>query len=291
MLIRKNRIGLFGGDQRIVCVGKLLLDLGYFISTFDLSDKIAHPNCHNALSYSELFNKSSVLIGPIPFSKNKKNVFSCNKECIYSLNEILELLDSNHILIAGSIPKATSNYCDDNSIQYIDLIQNENIAILNAIATAEGTIMEAIKSSSINLHSSKCLIIGYGRCGKILANKLKALDATISITARSVEALSYAYSYGFKTIHMDYILQKLHEFDFIFNTVPALILDKEALDKIKQNCTIIDIASAPGGIDFDYANQINLNAKLCLGLPGKVAPETSAKIIVNEISNILTIYK
>lgn len=282
---------MFGGDQRIVYVARFLLDLGYNISTFDLSDIITHPNCYKALSYRELLNKSSILIGPIPFSKDKKNIFSCNKKDIISINEILELLNSDHILIAGSIPKIASNYCDDNSIKCIDLIQNENIAILNAIATAEGTIMKAISSSDINLHSSKCLIIGYGRCGKILANKLKALDAIVNISARSDEALAYAYSFGFKTIPMNDAFQEIHEYDFIFNTVPALILDKDALDRIKHNCTIIDIASSPGGVDFDYANKIKLNTKLCLGLPGKVAPKTSAKIIVNEIKNILTEYK
>jgi dipicolinate synthase subunit A len=54
-------------------------------------------------------------------------------------------------------------------------MKDEKIVILNAIATAEGTIMEAIRSSDQNLHGSNCIELGYGRCAKVLAQKLKAL--------------------------------------------------------------------------------------------------------------------
>ena len=57
----------------------------------------------------------------------------------------------------------------------------DDVAIYNAIATAEGAIMEAIKMQPINLHKSRCLVLGYGRCAKVLAAKLKGMDAQVTV--------------------------------------------------------------------------------------------------------------
>jgi dipicolinate synthase subunit A len=43
--------------------------------------------------------------------------------------------------------------------------------------------------------------------------------------------------------------------------------------------TIIDIASAPGGVDFSAAQKMGISAFLCSGLPGKYAPASSASAI------------
>jgi dipicolinate synthase subunit A len=166
-------------------------------------------------------------------------------------------------------------------------MSNEKITILNAIATAEGTIMEAILNSDRNLHRSKCLVLGYGRCAKVLAQKLKALDANVTVAARSKEALAYANSFGLNIIALSDLDKILPDCDYIFNTIPALILTKEKLNLIKQDSTIIDIASYPGGVDFDYAKKLNLTAKLCPALPGKVASKSSADILATEIIGYL----
>jgi dipicolinate synthase subunit A len=52
---------------------------------------------------------------------------------------------------------------------------------------------------------------------------------------------------------------------------------------------VIDIASAPGGVDFEAAKQLGIAAKLCPGLPGKYSPRSAgeaaaqvARIILEE---------
>ena len=59
------------------------------------------------------------------------------------------------------------------------------------------------------------------------------------------------------------------------------------LFRSSEDVVIIDIASAPGGIDYEYALNHGINAKLCLGLPGKVAPRASADILVTEIEALI----
>ena len=276
-------IGIFGGDSRQVYMAKELLDLGHNIASYGISEKIKHKNHVNAQTLNELFELSRLIIGPIPMSRDNASIFSSKILSDMSIAHVAYLLSNKHILFSGNIPLPIIELCKKKKIPYFDFMENEKITIFNTIATAEGALMEAIRNSNINLHGSNCLVIGYGRCGKILASKLKALDTRITITARSQEALSYANAYGNNTIPISDMKDKLSSYDYIFNTVPSLILDKKCLDLVKKEVLIIDIASAPGGVDYDYANKLGINAKLCLGLPGKVAPKSSANQLVSEI--------
>jgi dipicolinate synthase subunit A len=279
---KSSDIGIFGGDQRQGYMASALLEKGYRVFTYRIAEPIKHDNCIPLHSLNELFDKCSMLIGPIPLTRDLVSVASTSASELTASN-LANLLTKDHFLVGGIIPSSITGICTDKGIPYYDLMKNEKIAILNAIATAEGTIMEAIQNSDQNLHGSNCLILGYGRCAKVLALKLKGMDAKVTIAARSGEALAYAEATGLQVLSLNDMKLFLPFYDFIINTIPALILYKSYLDHVRQDVTIIDIASAPGGVDYEYAMQKGLRAKLCLGLPGKVAPRTSANILVNEI--------
>lgn len=306
-------IGIFGGDLRQVYMATAFLARGYNVATCGISTDMMPPSyscesfclcsctaaslntkdplpigynppCYRSFdSLKELFDQSAILIGPIPMSRDKQMIFAKNPPTDFLVSNIMNLLKDNHVLIGGDIPTSIVKHCNSRNIPYYDLMGDEEIAILNAIATAEGTIMEAIKNSTRNLHGSNSLVLGYGRCGRILAQKLKALDSSVTVAARSKEALAYAQASGCNTISLCEMDQQLSHYPFIFNTIPAPVLQRTQLDKIDQKAVLIDIASFPGGIDFDYAETLHLNAQLHLGLPGKYAPETSSDILVNAV--------
>ena len=83
------------------------------------------------------------------------------------------------------------------------------------------------------------------------------------------------------------ILLWLRDMDIIFNTIPSLILNDEILTKVKKDALIIDLASKPGGIDFDAAKSYGLKVIWALSLPGKIAPVSSGAIIKDTIMNII----
>ena len=62
------------------------------------------------------------------------------------------------------------------------------------------------------------------------------------------------------------------ESDFIFNTIPSLVLDAALANQVQENAAVIDIASAPGGVDFQALERRNIRARLCPGLPGRCSP-------------------
>lgn len=278
----KTDIGIFYGDQRQVYMALSLLEEGYHIYTCRLSAAIEHENCIALHSLDELFGQCKLLIGPVPLIRGSAASASASAPEL-SISNLSALLTKDHFLIAGMIPPDLEEICKAKEIPYYDLMKNERIAILNAIATAEGTIMEAIQNSERNLHGSRCLVTGYGRCARVLAGKLKGMDAKVTIAARSEEALAYAEAAGLIAIPISNMMHLLPTYDFIFNTVPSLLFDKSRLALVRPDVTMLDIASAPGGIDYNYAAQKKLKARLYPGLPGKVSPKASADILVNEI--------
>lgn len=275
-------LGIFGGDMRQVYMAEAFLKMGYPVFTYRIMEPVVHENCTALNNPDELFHLCKVLIGPIPLTRDHVAITSSDT-LEMNTSKFTDRLTNNHILIGGIIPSPLVELCSQKGIPVFDLMKDEKITILNAIATAEGTIMEAIRSSNINLHGSKCLILGYGRCAKVLAGKLKAMDAQVIVAARSEEALAYAEAAGLRTIPISKQKSVLPHCHFIINTIPAMVLTKDCLSCVNKDVTIIDIASAPGGVDYEYALQHNINAKLCLGIPGKVSPRSSADILVTKI--------
>ena len=54
-----------------------------------------------------------------------------------------------------------------------------------------------------------------------------------------------------------------------------------------KNALLIDLASAPGGVDYDEAEKMGIKTIHALSLPGKVAPVTAGDIIKKTIYNMI----
>lgn len=285
-------VAIIGGDLRQTYLASILEQYGFRVTTFGIDTKT--PNCSLSISSSaaQAMELSKTIIAPIPFSKDKKYITNLDGNASpngnkLSIEEFLAKLHPEHYLIGGNIPKEIIETCIKKDISYLDLMKNDDITLLNAIATAEGAIAEAIFKSSGNLHQSKGLVLGYGKCGKVLASKLHALGVKVTVGARKKSALLEAYTNCFETMELNDKDFDIHDFEYIFNTIPALMLNKKALLSLSSDTTIIDIASAPGGVDYETAKELNLNVYLCLGIPGKIAPKSSAKILAEAIQPIL----
>lgn len=284
---KKGNISIIGADLRQIYMIKSLYDKGYTIYTYGINNDLVTDKIRKTSSLDEAMQESNILICPIPFSKDNKDIAFLNLYEDKNVKHFMEGLNEKHILFAGIIPDYLSSYCIRNKITYYDFMKMNDVAILNAIATAEGTVAEAIKRSTINLHGSKSLVLGFGRCAQVLASKLKALDVDVYISARNKDDIAFSIAYGYQGILLDNLEKDLKSFDFVFNTIPALILTRDKLKKLSPYVTIIDIASAPGGIDYNAADNLNLNASLCLGLPGIYSPKSSGEILADVVETIL----
>lgn len=284
---------IIGGDNRQLFLADLLTKehvkvCYYGLSPCNLPSKYIPCFMNETItatsSLKEALENSKYIIGPTPFCKDKIYITSSSNLGIL-VEDFLSFCSSEQTIYAGAIPKHIMDAAKKKGLKIKDVMEWEHVSMLNGIATAEGAICEAIRNSMINLQGSKVLILGFGRCGQILAKKLAALDARVTVSVRNYDVLSMALAYGYDGFLLDELKDYVSEFDFIFNTIPAMVLGKNMLMKIKKDTAIIDIASSPGGVDYNYAGDHCYNAGLYLGLPGIMSPKSSAKIQLDAILN------
>lgn len=116
---------------------------------------------------------------------------------------------------------------------------------------------------------------------------LFGLGAQTYVEARKYADLAMIEGHGYEPLDLYHLKDCIGDFDIIFNTVPALILDRETLQNVKSDALVIDLASKPGGVDFEAAKILGVKVIWALSLPGKVAPVTSGAIIKDTIMNII----
>ena len=285
---------IIGGDLRIVKLAQILAQDENKVYTYGLEKAEELKGNENVLmcnKLTETVKDSEIIIGPIPFSSNGKDINAPFSDKEISIREMMHVINAK-VLIAGTITPEVYELANDEYIEIIDIMKREELAVLNTISTAEGAIEIAIANTNKILHGSKVLVLGFGRIGKVLARKLAGLSAKVTCAARKDEDLAWIRAYGHMETNINTIGENLSEYDIIINTIPHLILTEDRIQYVKDDCLLIDLASNPGGIDKKAAKERNLKLIWALALPGKVAPVTTAEFIKDTIYNILKeIYK
>ena len=207
---------------------------------------------------------------------------------VLTLKSLTDGINPLSIVFGGRISRTLSSELESRGIMHRDYMKRDELAIRNAVPTAEGAIEIAISETPITLHGSKCLVMGYGKVGKVLARFLDGLGANTYVEARKYADLALIESHGCIPLTMKEAKTRINEFDVIFNTIPALVLTKDVLSGVNQNSLIIDLASKPGGVDFESARELGVKVIWALSLPGKVAPVTAGIIIKDTITNMLS---
>ncbi len=230
---------------------------------------------------------SDIVIGPLPCSNDNETLFApFHPEKIY-INEVFKIMKKNQLFIAGRISDKIAHLAEAYNVYDIDILEREEMAVLNAIPTAEGAIQIAMEETPATIHDSRVLVLGFGRIGKILSNMLKGIGAKVFVEARKYQDIAWIKSYGYKPVYINELSDYLGKMDIIFNTIPHKILDASLLGKLNRECLVIDLASKPGGVDFERAKALGIKVIWALSLPGKVAPVTAAKFIKETIYNII----
>ena len=238
-----TNFAIIGGDLRIIKLAKMLANDENKVYTFGL-EKAEELKENENIIFSEKLSKAipedvEVVIGPIPFSSNGVNINAPFSDKEISVRELIHYLNAK-ILIAGSIMPDVYNMANDEYVEIIDIMKREELAVLNTVATAEGAIEIAIANTNKIIHGSKVLILGFGRIGKVLARKLAGLSARVTCAARKEEDLAWIRAYGHNETNINVLGENLEEFDIIINTVPHLILNKERMQHVKEECLLID---------------------------------------------------
>jgi hypothetical protein len=154
-----------------------------------------------------------------------------------------------------------------------DLLTDEDYLCENAAITAECALRIASPIIKTTFRNTHVLVIGWGRIGKYLAQLLKSLGAEITVAARQEKDRAILRALGYRTLKFG---DSSEAYQLIFNTVPFPYPGTVGNDRSFR----IELASAPG---LTGPNLIPAS-----GLPGRLAPESSGKLIAD---TLLRMYK
>ncbi|HHY37566.1 MAG TPA: hypothetical protein GX507_01340 [Clostridia bacterium] len=197
----------------------------------------------------------------------------------------LDVLPQGSLFLAGRLPGWAKEHMTDRGIAFEEILSRDDFAFYNAVPTAEGAVYLAIGNTDFTLFGSNVAVLGFGRTGIVMARTLQGLGARVTVVARNPGARSGAWALGYATMDFGAFTTNPSRFDVIFNTVPALVITAEVIDRLRKDCLIIDLASSPGGTDFEAAAKRGLKALLAPGLPAKFAPKTASKILAMVIAD------
>ena len=267
-------IGILGGDRRMSLLSHYLKEDGYEVCTWELADGTRPSALCDAVA-------AEVIILPVPMARDGK----LNGTDL-TLDELWKFLHPMQQIFAGAVRAEDEAEAQGYGLTITDFFSREELAVRNAVPTAEGAIETAMKQLSVTLHGAPCLIIGFGRIGKILAHDLKALGAQVTVSARKLSDLAWIDAFGYASINTNHLSGELGDFRVIFNTVPQQVVGEALLHEIRSDCLLIELASV-SGFDLAAVEKLRLNYIKAAGLPGKVAPETVARAMKKTLCKLM----
>lgn len=190
-------------------------------------------------------------------------------------DDFFKRLKKDILIFSGVENDYINEMTEKYGLKYCPLMSINSIKILNSIPTSEGVIYFILKNFNKTIFNSSSLVVGYGKCGKSISDRLVALGSNVSVIVNSDESKSQAISNKLDVININNIYK--NKYDFIINTVPKHIINEESIKGIDNTVLIIDIASEPYG--FSKELMIDKNYFQIGGIPGRVCPETAGNIL------------
>lgn len=278
-----NTFGVIGGDERMKYLAQSIAADGYPVCVCGL-EKLGTCRGAAECDLPQLAAKSSVILLPLPATKDGLFLNAPYAENENRLDDDFARLFMHKTVCGGMLQRLTASSSLWREIEPEDYYRREELAVGNAIPTAEGAVGIAIREYPGTINGAKCLITGFGRIGKNLAIILRGMGAEVFCAARKKADLMQMRAFGVQPLTYREISRR---FDLIFNTVPAKVLTSPVLMQQTRDTLIIELASAPGGIDLKRAEELHLHVIDAPSLPGRVAPKTAAEYIKEAVYNIL----
>lgn len=271
--------GIVGGDRRQAELARLLAEDGHSVMTCGLQ----RWKAAGAVSLAEVLEAETVLL-PLPLCRSE-GILNCEEEPIPTA-ELFHRLRPGQRVLAGQVQPEQRREADACGVTLVDYFLREELTVANAAATAEAAIQVAMERLDRSLLGMDCLVLGYGRIGKLLCCRLQGLGGRVTAAARKPEDRAWIRAFGLRDVSSLSLDGKLDDFGLVFNTVPAPVLNEALLAQLPETCLCVDLASQPG-IDQAAAERLGRPCVWARSLPGRLLPRTAAETIRDAVYYIL----
>lgn len=273
-------IAVIGGDRRESAAAAYFLERGAAVRIFGPPWDEELAGAVQAESLAQAVEGAQVVVGPVRGLDADNRLYGPpSVPGLWLTDRVLEAMAPGALFFIGFANNWLRARAAAGGFRLVEILERDDFAIYNSIPTAEGAIQKAMEESDITIFGSESLVLGFGRTGQTLARALAGLGAAVTVVSRSGRDLARAEASGYRPLDFADLLADADRADFIFNTVPDLVLTAAVLARTKRSVVIVDIATNPGGTDFPAAQRLGRKAFLTPGLPGRVAPRTAGRFL------------
>lgn len=276
----KSKITVLGGDARTLTAAEELRRAGYTVTVCGFGTE-------SESFIRESLSGADTVVLPMPVTRDCETVNAPLAGAPIKWDTVLNAVSGDTLLLGGQFPCGFLSQAKEAGLAFVDYASCEALQIRGAVATAEAALAIVIGETPITVNGMAVAMLGFGRIARLLARSLRTLGAAVTVFARKEEALAWAEADGHRAAAFSSLAGELAGFDVIVNTVPELVLPAPLLPFVRRDTLILDLASAPGGVDFEEARTLGLHAVHALGLPGKNAPLTAGKDLAKTILAVL----
>ena len=275
------KYAVVGGDRRSALLAGLLLREGNRVRSFalekaELPAEIPKDSCLQSCVYG-----ADAVLLPVPAESGPV------LNAPLPLAELWSALWPGQLVIGGRFGEESGARALAGKLALADLLHRPRFVTGNAALTAEAAVGLLLMESERAVQGSRCLILGCGRIGKLLAAKLRGLGASVTVAARREADRSLAAAMGCGALAFEALEGVIADFDSVVNTVPARILSDAALCCLSPETPLLELASAPGGFDRQLAVNIGLHVITAPGLPGRCKAFAAAELMKRELEAII----
>lgn len=283
------KVAMIGGDERELILLRALLADGAHVFAVGYPKDMEMDRMTHETDVIQAVSAADVVIAPMSNTDEEGVVVQkLDPDATVVLDaDVFNAMGPNKPLFIGMAKPIIETLAARFSVRLIQTADLDEVAILNSIPTAEGAIQRAMAVLPVTLHGSRVIVVGFGRCGMTLARMLHGIGARVRVVARDTGQLARAFESGVETALLDDLANVVGEARAIFNTIPARVITRRVLEKLRTGAVVIDIASSPGGTDFNAARELGVESYLDLGIPGKVAPETAGDVLARTLPRMI----
>lgn len=289
----KIKLAVLGGDTRQYALIERFLANGLLTYTFGLPTKALPPGAVPVQDWREATDGARAVILPLPASPDGVRVHmplmpEAEAPPLSMLFRELPL----HIPVAGGRFSPTVRaLAEQLGRPLFDYFASEELQQKNALPTAEGAVFIAMRELPYVISGMPVAVTGYGRVARALCELLSAMHADVTVAARKPFDLANAAAHGYRTVSIaqkDGVMALCQGQRVIFNTVPFWLFSGDVLARMQKDTLIIDLASAPGGVDAEAAKKCGVRVIWALSLPGKYAPASAGEYVADTVLSYLT---
>ena len=158
-----DTFAVIGGDLRSAYLAGLLAADGYKVITSGFDSTDLPPCVTGCTNPAQAVTLADCVILPLPVTTDGTTVNAPFSRMRIPLDQVLNGMAQDQFLVGGKISDVVRKEAECRGLVISDYLLREELAVMNAVPTAEGAIQLAMEELPVTIDGAKCLITGYGR--------------------------------------------------------------------------------------------------------------------------------